>query len=90
MFVAGSADKNALAIEALCVGDSEGSKITVHDVDLGRDLEDIARGLFAALRSLDKLDLDTILVEGVDDTLGDVSAAVMNRLRKAAEVKLLN
>jgi len=66
------------------------SKFTIHDVSLGHDAEDIARGLFAALRSLDKLDLDAIIVEGVDDTLGDVSAAVMNRLRKAAEIKHLD
>jgi len=81
---------NALGIEALYACDSTGSKFTIHDANLGRNPDDIARGLFAALRSLDKLDLDTILVEGVDDTLGDVSAAVMNRLRKAAEVKLVD
>jgi len=62
--------------------------IALFEIDLGTQAEIIAKGLFAALRSLDKLDVDVILVEGVDDSLGDVSAAVMNRLRKAAEVKV--
>jgi len=62
--------------------------ISLFEIGLGTRAEIIAKGLFAALRSLDKLNVDVILVEGVDDSLGDVSAAVMNRLRKAAEVKV--
>ncbi|KAF2102343.1 translation initiation protein Sua5 [Rhizodiscina lignyota] len=57
-------------------------------VNLGDDLEDIARGLFSALRELDRKDVDVIFVEGIDESRGDVAAAIMNRLRKAAEVKV--
>ncbi|OCL08575.1 translation factor [Glonium stellatum] len=52
------------------------------------DMEGIARGLFSALRELDKYGVDAILVEGIDDDEGDSAAAVMNRLRKAAEVRV--
>jgi len=58
------------------------------DVALGSDTADIARGVFAALRDLDRQDVDAIFVEGISDEEGDVAAAVMNRLRKAAEVKV--
>ncbi|KAF2218563.1 DHBP synthase RibB-like alpha/beta domain-containing protein [Elsinoe ampelina] len=64
--------------------------IMVLDISIGPDTIDIARGLFSALRDLDKKDLDAIIVEGIEDGSGDdVSAAVMNRLRKAAEVNVL-
>ncbi|KAG7292629.1 hypothetical protein NEMBOFW57_002664 [Staphylotrichum longicolle] len=53
------------------------------DVDLGGDVKGVAHGLFAALRELDRLGADVILVEGVSDG-DDIAAAVMNRLRKAA------
>ncbi|KAK0248893.1 hypothetical protein LTR35_011305 [Friedmanniomyces endolithicus] len=58
------------------------------DLALGPDTAGIARGVFAALRELDKRDVDAILVEGIDDTEGTTAAAVMNRLRKAAEVNV--
>ncbi|KAF5026223.1 hypothetical protein F66182_1690 [Fusarium sp. NRRL 66182] len=53
------------------------------DIDLGRDTEGIARGLFAALREFDRRGADTIFVDGIEDR-SDIAAAVMNRLRKAA------
>ncbi|KAH6619516.1 DHBP synthase RibB-like alpha/beta domain-containing protein [Chaetomium sp. MPI-SDFR-AT-0129] len=56
---------------------------TLLDVDLGQDIKGVAHGLFAALRELDRLGADVILVEGVGDG-DDMAAAVMNRLRKAA------
>jgi L-threonylcarbamoyladenylate synthase len=59
------------------------------DVNLGGNTADIARGVFAALRDLDRQDVDAIFVEGISDEEGDVAAAVMNRLRKAAEVKIV-
>ncbi|KAF4552487.1 Threonylcarbamoyl-AMP synthase-like protein [Elsinoe fawcettii] len=63
--------------------------ITVLDIHIGPETTSIARGLFSSLRDLDKKDLDAIIVEGIDDSDGDdVSAAVMNRLRKAAEVNV--
>ena len=65
------------------------SKIDVWDVDLGAQIEDVARGLFSALRELDKKGVEVIYVEGIDDSTGnDIAAAVMNRLRKAAEIRV--
>ena len=45
--------------------------------------EGFARGLFAALRELDLLGLDRIVVEGIDEA--GLGAAIMDRLRRAAE-----
>jgi L-threonylcarbamoyladenylate synthase len=64
------------------------ANFTLLDVNLGGNTADIARGVFAALRDLDRQDVDAIFVEGISDEEGDVAAAVMNRLRKAAEVKI--
>lgn len=60
----------------------------VYDYPLGADLESIARGLFSALRALDELNVDIIYVEGISDRDGDLAAAIMNRLRKAAEAEI--
>lgn len=54
-------------------------------VALGQETKDIAHGLFSALRELDQRGVDVIYVEGIEDE-GDIAAAVMNRLRKAASV----
>ena len=64
----------------------EGQRITLFDICIGLHTEGIARGIFAALRELDREDVDAILVEGIDDAEGETAAAVMNRLRKAATV----
>ncbi|KAL7798553.1 calcium-transporting P-type ATPase [Trichoderma ceciliae] len=57
------------------------------DIDLGQDAKKIAQGLFSALRELDRRNIDTIFVDGIEGEL-DIAAAVMNRLRKAAsEIK---
>jgi L-threonylcarbamoyladenylate synthase len=62
--------------------------IQVWDIDLGAKTEGVARGLFSALRELDKKGVEIIYVEGIDDKSGDdIAAAVMNRLRKAAEIR---
>lgn len=62
--------------------------IEIWDIDLGAETEGVARGLFSALRELDKKGAEIIYVEGIDDQSGDdIAAAVMNRLRKAAEVR---
>ncbi|KAJ1710340.1 hypothetical protein AFCA_011796 [Aspergillus flavus] len=58
------------------------------DCHLGPDVESIARGLFAALRAMDEMEVDVIYVEGISDQQGDRAAAVMNRLRKAAGAEL--
>ena len=55
------------------------------EASLGKETKDIAHGLFSALRELDRLGVDVIYVEGIEDE-GDIAAAVMNRLRKAATV----
>jgi len=54
-------------------------------ISLGKETKDIAHGLFSALRELDQRGVDIIYVEGIQDE-GDIAAAVMNRLRKAASV----
>lgn len=72
--------------QCLVLADDVGQEIW--EVNLGAETKDIARGLFSALRELDKKDVDIILVEGIDEREGDVAAAVMNRLRKAAEVEV--
>ena len=62
--------------------------VDIWTIALGPDTADIARGLFSALRELDQKGVDVILVEGIDDREGDTAAAVMNRLRKAAEAEI--
>lgn len=57
---------------------------TVYNISIGPDDRSIARGLFSALRDLDRLGVDCILVQGIDPRQGDMAAAIMNRLRKAA------
>lgn len=70
---------------ALLLVNDDGEEVSkkLLDVDLGRDVKGVAHGLFGALRELDRLGADIIFVEGVSDG-DDMSAAVMNRLRKAA------
>jgi len=64
------------------------SSLDVWDINLGAETEGVARGLFSALRELDKKEVDIIYVEGINDKSGDdIAAAVMNRLRKAAEIR---
>ncbi|KAI9038633.1 L-threonylcarbamoyladenylate synthase [Aspergillus affinis] len=58
------------------------------DCHLGTDVETIARQLFSALRAMDEMEVDVIYVEGISDQSGDLAAAVMNRLRKAAGAEL--
>lgn len=55
------------------------------EISLGKKTKEIAHGLFSALRELDLRGADYIYVEGIADE-GDIAAAVMNRLRKAATV----
>ncbi|CAG8889001.1 unnamed protein product [Penicillium nalgiovense] len=69
-------------------GNSSSCTKVAYDYHLGSDAVSIAHGLFAALRGLDELDVDVIYVEGVSDREGDLAAAVMNRLRKAAGAEL--
>ncbi|KAJ5103159.1 Threonylcarbamoyl-AMP synthase [Penicillium argentinense] len=59
-----------------------------YDYHLGSDTVSIAHGLFAVLRALDEFDVDVIYVEGINDRDGDLAAAVMNRLRKAAGAEM--
>ncbi|KAJ5171906.1 Translation factor SUA5 type [Penicillium capsulatum] len=59
-----------------------------YDYHLGSDHVSIAHGLFAILRALDEFDVDVIYVEGINDGEGDLAAAVMNRLRKAAGAEM--
>jgi L-threonylcarbamoyladenylate synthase len=66
-------------------GDNDRQVADIIAVSLGKETKDIAHGLFSALRELDQRGVDVIYVEGIEDE-GDIAAAVMNRLRKAATV----
>ena len=72
----------------LSIGDGHQQEIHCWSISLGRDVADIARGLFAALRELDQKGVSVIFVEGIEDTEGGARAAIMNRLRKAAESEI--
>jgi L-threonylcarbamoyladenylate synthase len=56
-----------------------------YNIDAGKTAEEVARRIFAALRALDQLECQLIIVEGISEANGELAAAVMNRLRKAAE-----
>ncbi|GAD99222.1 protein SUA5 [Paecilomyces variotii No. 5] len=77
-----------MPVEDSCSGSPKTILKEVYDYPLGSDVESIARGLFSALRTLDSIGVEIIYVEGIADDEGDLSAAVMNRLRKAAEAEL--
>lgn len=71
------------------LGPDPGAALTdTWTIELGHETTTIARGLFSALRELDLKSVGTIYVESIDVDEGDAAAAVMNRLRKAAEVEL--
>jgi L-threonylcarbamoyladenylate synthase len=61
---------------------------TTWEIELGDAATDVARDLFWALRELDRKGCEVICVEGISSNEGDVAAAVMNRLKKAAEVQI--
>lgn len=64
-------------------------RIEAWEISLGSDPVTMAHRLFSAFRDLDRLNVDVILVEGINENseaeIGGVAAAVMNRIRKAAE-----
>ncbi|KAI4145922.1 MAG: hypothetical protein L6R39_003640 [Caloplaca ligustica] len=62
--------------------------INVVSIDLGTETASIAQNLFSALRELDLQGVDVIFVEAISATEGHAAAAVMNRLRKAAELEI--
>jgi L-threonylcarbamoyladenylate synthase len=77
---------DGVEVEQAILSDSDtagGSAIKVLDVHLGPDTRQVAHLLFSALRELDRLGANVILIEGFPDA-DDIAAAVMNRLRKAA------
>lgn len=63
-------------------------KLDVWTIALGQDPTTIARGLFSALRELDQKGVEIIFVEGLDDREDGARAAIMDRLRKAAELEI--
>lgn len=72
-----------------CTDNGENLDIArILSISLGPDTKSVAHGLFSALRDLDELNVDVIYVEGIREIEGegDIAAAVMNRLRKAATV----
>lgn len=66
--------------------DSDAVRVVV--TDLGTSPAIIAQNLFSALRELDMQGVDVIFVEGIGADEGLTAAAVMNRLRKAAELEI--
>ena len=68
--------------------DHPSGEVQLHSIRLGLGVQGIAQGLFSALRDLDQAGCQIILIEGISDTEGDLAAAIMNRLRKAAEVDI--
>ncbi|KAL9005903.1 MAG: hypothetical protein Q9188_001317 [Gyalolechia gomerana] len=67
----------------------EGSdSIHVVCTDLGTEAKSIAQNLFSALRELDLQGTGVIFVEAIGVSGGHAAAAVMNRLRKAAELEI--
>lgn len=72
-----------VAMERELYDSSDKLRANLLDIKLGSGSKAVAHGLFSALRALDLRDADIILVEGIPDD-GEIAAAVMNRLRKAA------
>ncbi|KAL8896123.1 MAG: hypothetical protein Q9192_003253 [Flavoplaca navasiana] len=68
--------------------DQHAELLQVSSIDLGREIANIAQALFSALRELDLDGVDVIFVEAIDESGGDAAAAIMNRLRKAAESEI--
>ncbi|KAL8908036.1 MAG: hypothetical protein Q9171_005617 [Xanthocarpia ochracea] len=79
----GSGDRTSMNGEIA----NQTESIHVSSINLGNDAAIIAQGLFSALRELDLDRVDVIFVEAINETEGDAAAAVMNRLRKAAETE---
>ena len=65
-----------------------GSVVSVWVMELGSDATAVAKNLFSGLRELDLKGVDVIFAESMDDREGDLVAAVMNRVRKAAEAEV--
>ena len=57
-------------------------------MSLGKDREHIAANLFDALRKCDKLNLDFVYAEGLNEE--GLGLAIMNRLKKAAGYNIIN
>ncbi|KAI4271115.1 MAG: hypothetical protein LQ337_006239 [Flavoplaca oasis] len=68
--------------------DQHAELLQVSSIDLGREIANIAQALFSALRELDLDGVDVIFVEAINESGGDAAAAIMNRLRKAAESEI--
>ena len=79
---------NARRSQIALAGDLGTAPTDIWTIDLGPDTASIARGLFSALRELDLRGVGTIYVESIQSEEGDAAAAVMNRLRKAAEITI--
>ncbi|KAL8692534.1 MAG: hypothetical protein Q9218_002455 [Villophora microphyllina] len=75
------------SIEALGA-EERSDMIQFLSADLGTDASSIAQNLFSVLRELDLREVDIIFVEAIDEAEGHAAAAIMNRLRKAAELQV--
>lgn len=71
------------------VATTTGKKYHVNHIEsLGVTKQEIAKGLFDVLRRFDEVDVDVILVEGVDEE--GLGLAIMNRLRKASGHRVID
>lgn len=75
-------------VQSLSIPISKDSDLFIESFPLGTDPSTIARNLFSAMREMDDRRVEVIVVEGIENGAGDAAAAVMNRLRKAAEVEI--
>ncbi|KAL9593132.1 MAG: hypothetical protein Q9219_007667 [cf. Caloplaca sp. 3 TL-2023] len=94
IFISSSAKSNVKG-QGLGIRSSISAKTSCHMgsiqvvcTDLGTEATTIAQNLFSALRDLDLQGVDVIFVEGIEVSDGQAAAAILNRLRKAAELEI--
>ncbi len=79
-----SYDKDGLKVGIIATEETKDKYESNHVISIGnrKNLSTIGANLFHVLREFDKLDVDVILSEGVDET--EIGKAIMNRMKKAA------
>ena len=76
--------KKGLSVGIIATDETIDKYSSLNTISVGsrKKLETIATNLFHVLREFDKLDVDIILSEGVEET--QIGKAIMNRMKKAA------
>ena len=70
------------------ISSEETDGIVTYVADIGPDINAVARNFFSSLRALDLQGCEMIFIESLEDREGDLVAAIMNRLKKAAETEI--